>query len=75
MADALSCLDNSDNAQVNILQSEIIQFDPSLILKDILSQQQTDSFCSHIFSYLPQNILFFLLTVKMRAKPLLGQGL
>ena len=25
VADALSCLDNSDNAQVNILQSEIIQ--------------------------------------------------
>ena len=57
MVDALSRLDNSDNAQVNILQSKIIQFDPSLILKDIHSKQQTDPSCSRIIAYLSQNIL------------------
>ena len=56
MADALSRLDNSDNAQVNILLSKIIQFDLSLILKDVHSKQQTAPFCSHIIAYLSQNI-------------------
>ena len=57
MADALSRLDNSDNAQVNILQLKSIQLDPALILKDIHSKQQTDPFCSRIIAYLSQNIL------------------
>ena len=73
VADALSRRDNSDNAQANILQSEIIQFDPSLIQKKFTLNNNLILF---VLAFLPTYLkTYFFLTVKMRAKPSLGQGL
>ena len=57
VADALSRLDNSDNAQVNAVTSDIPQFDPTQILKNIQSYQESDPFCANIIRYLTHSIL------------------
>ena len=48
VADALSRLDNSNNAQVNAVTSDIPQFDLTQILKNIQSHQESDPFCANI---------------------------
>ena len=57
VADALSRLDNSNNAQVNAVTSDIPQFDPTQILKNIQSHQESDPFCANIIRYLTHSIL------------------
>ena len=59
VADALSRLENSDNSEINMFETDIssTQFEPSVLLKDIQTKQQTDPFCSNIIAYLSNNSL------------------
>ena len=57
VADALSRLENTENAQVLSIQSELTQFDPSQVFENIRLHQMSDSFCSNIINYLANNSL------------------
>ena len=57
VADALSRLENTENAQVLSIQSELTQFDPSQVFENIRLHQMSDSFCSNLINYLANNSL------------------
>ena len=57
VADALSRLENTENAEVLSVQTELTQFDPSQVFENIRLHQMSDPFCSNIINYLANNTL------------------
>ena len=59
VADALSRLENSHEAQVNVIDDPqtIEQFKPSEILQGVKEKQRADPFCNNIITYLLENKL------------------
>ena len=62
VADALSRLENTENAQVLSIQSELTQFDPSQVFENIRLHQMSDPFA--LISLITWHIIHFRMTLK-----------